>query len=187
MTPEQIVKNTKKYFETANKLGFMTEELMKFLGAEFIAAPASTQTNYHNAFEGGLIAHLLNTAKYAVGINNSLPEDERVDQNTLVKVCLLFQIGKAKMYTPCTSEWHKKNQGKMYEFNKELTSSIRVGERSVFYVKNYGVNLSEEEFAAILNFDKTDDQMSEYHNSMLGDILKMGNLLAIKNEKKISK
>ena len=186
MTQEQIVKNTKKYFETANKLGFMTEDLMKFLGPEFIAAPASSMLEFHNAFEGGLIAHLLNTAKYAVSINNSLPEEEKVNQDSLVKVCLLHQIGKANLYKTCTSKWHRENQGKMYEFNEDLVS-MRVGERSVYNAMSHGVSLTAEEFSAIIFFDKTDDRMSEYHNSMLGELLKMGSVLAIKNEKKSTK
>jgi hypothetical protein len=179
----KIVANTKKYFETATKNGFMNDELMSFLGEQFIKAPATSMTSYHNAFEGGLIDHLLKVAKYAIGINNSLPEDERVDQTSLLKVCLLHGIGKAKLYTPCTSEWHRKNQGKMYEFNEDLVS-MRVGERSAYYAISHGVSLTEEEFTAILFFDKTDDKMSEYHNTMLGELLKMGNILAIKNARK---
>jgi hypothetical protein len=178
---ERIVANTKKYFDTATKLGFMNEGLMTFLGEEFIKAPASSMADFHNAFEGGLIEHLLNVAKYAVLINKSLPEDEQVKQNSLVKVCLLHQIGKAKLYKPCESEWHRKNQGKMYEFNDELTS-MRVGERSIFYATANGITLTDEEYIAILNFDKTDDKMSEYHNSMVGELLKMGSVLAIKSE-----
>lgn len=179
----KIVANAKKYFETATKNGFMNDELMSFLGEEFIKAPATSMTSYHNAFEGGLIDHLLKVAKYAINVNNSLPEDERVDQTSLIKVCLLHGIGKAKLYTPCTSEWHRKNQGKMYEFNEDLVS-MRVGERSAYYAISHGVKLTEEEYTAILFFDKTDDKMSEYHNSMLGELLKMGNILAIKSAKK---
>jgi hypothetical protein len=179
----KIVANTKKYFDTATKNGFMTNELMSFLGEDFIKAPASSMTSYHNAFEGGLIDHLLKVAKYAIGINNSLPENERVDQTSLLKVCLLHGIGKTKLYTPCTSEWHRKNQGKMYEFNEDLVS-MRVGERSAYYAISHGIQLSEEEYTAILFFDKTDDKMSEYHNTLLGELLKMGNVLAIKSAKR---
>lgn len=186
LTQEKIVSNTKKYFETATKLGFMNDGLMTFLGTEFIQAPASSMSGYHNAFEGGLIDHMLNVAKYAVLINKSLPVEEQVDQASLVKVCLLHQIGKSKLYTPCTSEWHRKNQVKLYNFNEDLTS-MRVGERSAYYAVSNGVTLTEAEYIAILNFDKNDDKMSEFHNSMLGDLLKMGSLLAIKNEKTSAK
>jgi hypothetical protein len=186
LTREKIVANTKKFFETATKNGFMTEELTAFLGKDFIEAPATSMVSYHNAFEGGLIDYLLKTASYAVKINGTLPDDEKVDQTSLLKVCLLHAIGKAKLYKPCTSEWHRKNQGKMYEFNDELTS-MRVGERSALYALTHGVTLSEEEFSAILFFDKTDDRMSDFHNSMVGELLKMGSILAIKQAQKLQK
>jgi hypothetical protein len=178
----KVVSNSTKYFETATKLGFMNNEFMTFLGAEFIAAPASTLTSLHNAFEGGLVDHLLKVAKYAVMFNNALPENERVDQNSLLKVCLLHQVGKAHLYKECTSKWHRENQGKMYEFNEDLTS-MRISQRSVYYAMSNGINFTEEEVAAIYMFDAVDDKMAEYHNSTLGDLLKMGNLFAIKNEK----
>ncbi len=183
---EKIVANTKKYFETATKLGFMNEKLMTFLGESFIKAPASSMADYHNAFEGGLIDHLLRVAKYAVLINKTLPSDEQVNETSFIKTCFLHQIGKANLYSICKSEWHRKNQGKMYEFNEDLVS-MRTGERSIYYLTSNGITLTEDEYIAILNFDKNDDKMSEYHNSMIGELLKMGSVLAIKNEQKFSK
>lgn len=182
LTQEKIVSNTKKYFETSTKHGFMNDELMGFLGESFIKAPASTMDSLNNAFEGGLIDHLLRVAFYAVRFNNSLPEDKQVNQSSLLKVCLLHQIGKAKLYTPCESEWHRKNQGKMYEFNNDLVS-MRVSERSLYYAMSHGIKFTEEEYSAILMFDKTDDQMAQYHNSILGELLKMSNTFAVKHEK----
>ena len=180
LTQEKIVANTKKYFETATNNGFMTEELMTFLGESFIKAPASTMESLHNAFEGGLIDHLLRVAFYAVRFNNSLPDDKKVDQKSLLKVCLLHQIGKANLYVD-GAEWAKKN-GKYYDFNNTLIS-MRVSERSIYYATSNGVTFTEEEFGAILMSDKSDDKQAEYHNSILGDLLKMANLFAIKHEK----
>jgi hypothetical protein len=179
----KIIANTKKYFDTANKHGFMTDDLMKFLGEDLIKAPATNLTSLYGAYEGGLIEHMLRVAKYAVAVNNSLSEDERVDMSSLLKVCLLHQIGKTKLYIPCTSDWHIKNQGKMYDYNNDLTS-MRVGERSVYYAQTNGVKLTEEEYYAIISYDKTEDKMADYHNSLLGELLKMGNTLAIKTVKK---
>ena len=178
---EKIVANTKKYFDTATKLGFMNDGFMNFLGANFISAPASTMDSLHNAFEGGLIDHLLRVASYAIKFNNALPEAEQVNQNSLLKVCLLHQVGKANLYVD-GPEWAKKN-GKFYDFNKALLVSMRVSERSVFYATSNGIEFTEEEYGAILMFDKTDDKMAEYHNSNLGDLLKTANLFAIKHEK----
>lgn len=183
LTQEKIVSNTKKYFETATKLGFMNEELMQFLGEAIIKAPASELLDYHNAFEGGLIDHLLRVTTYAVKINETLPDSLKVDKNSLVKACFLHQIGKTNLYTPCTSEWHRKNQGKMYEFNEDL-KAMRVGERSIYYATSHGVKFTEDEYVAILNFDKKDDKMAEHHNSMIGELLKMGSIIAIKETQK---
>lgn len=180
---EKIITNAKKYFDTANKLGFMTSELTAFLGQDFIKAPASTLESLHNAFEGGLIDHLLRVGSFAIKFNNALPENERVDQDSLLKVALLHQIGKAKLYIPNESEWHRKNQGKMYNFNEALPS-MRVSDRSILYATANGVKLTEEEYQAIILFDREEDKMAEYHNSTMGDLLKMANLFAIKSEKK---
>jgi len=180
----KIVSNAKKYFETATKNGFMNDELMSFLGEAFLGAPASNMLDYHNAFDGGLIDFLLNVANYAIRINNSLPEDEKVNQSSLLKVCLLHGIGKAFLYKPCTSNWHRENLGKMYEFNDELVA-MRVSERSVYYALSHGITFTEEEYSAIIFLDKGDDKMAEYYNSMLGELLKMGNTLAIQNSRKI--
>lgn len=185
LTQEQVTKNAKKYFKTTQELGVMNEELMTFLGAEFISAPATANKDQYNAFEGGLIDHLLNVTKYAVLINNALPEEERVPQNTLVRTCLLHQIGKAKLFTPCQSEWHIKNQGKLFEYKNDQTP-MRVSERSVFYAMSNGIKLTDEEFAAIIMSDKTDDKMAEYHNTMLGEILKAAMTFAVKHAKRIN-
>jgi len=71
---EKIVSNTKKYFDTATNLGFMNDDLTSFLGEDFIKAPASSMADFHNAFEGGLIDHLLNVAKYAVNHYQKMKE-----------------------------------------------------------------------------------------------------------------
>lgn len=182
---EQITKNVTKYFKTAQEYGFMNEELTTFLGQDFIKAPASTMKDLHNAFEGGLIDHLLRVTKYAVSLNDSiLPDDQKIDKKSLVKVGLLHQIGKAHLYTPCTSEWHIKHQGKMYDFADVV--SMRVGERSAFYVLTHGIKLTEEEYQAIINYDKDEsDKQAKYHTNTLGEILKIANQLAIMEEKKI--
>ena len=185
MTEEKVLKNTKKYVETAEKYGFMNDDLLKFLGDDFVKAPASTATNLHNAFEGGLIAHLLLTTKYAVSINNTLPDNLKVDGASLIKVCFLFQIGKAKLYKPTNSKWHN-DRGIRYEFNEELTS-LKVGERSAIYALSHGVKLTEDEFQAIVNHDKDDsDKQAKWHSSTIGVILRQANELAILEEKSIA-
>lgn len=182
ITQEKVLKNTKKYFETAEKYGFMNDGLIEVLGQEFISAPASTATNLHNAFEGGLVAHLLLTTKYAVSINGVLPDSLKVDVASLIKVCLLHQIGKANLYKPNKSKWHN-DRGMMFEFNEDLVS-MKVGERSAIIALSNGITLTDEEYQAILNHDKDDsDKQAKWHSETLGVILKQANELAIIEEK----
>jgi len=182
LTEEKILKNTDKYFKTAESYGFMNDELLDFLGEDFIKAPASTATNLHNSFEGGLIAHLLLTAKYAVSINNILPDNMKVELASLLKVALLHQIGKAKLYKPLESKWHN-DRGINYEFADESTS-LRVGERSTIYALSNGITLTEDEFQSIINHDKDDtDKQAKWHSSTLAVVLRQANELAIMEEK----
>ena len=183
LTQDKITKNAVKFFKTGEEYGFMPESLMTFLGAAIVGAPASTRKDMNNAFDGGLIAHTLLVTRYAVTLNDLLPEKLKVEKNSLVKICCLHQIGKAKLFVPCTSEWHKEKQGKMYDFNEELVS-MRVGERSIMYATQNGVKLTDVEYQAILNFDKEeDDKQSKIHTNTLGKLLKMANELAIMEEK----
>lgn len=183
LSQEKITKNYVKYCSTGDKYGFLPTELKELLGSEFVAAPASTMKDLHNAFEGGLIAHMLLVTKYAISINEILPENMRVAQDSLIKVCCLHQIGKAKLYKECTDSWQREKRGVMYEFNESLVS-MRVGERSAYYALSTGVKLNDEEYQAIVNYDKDDDdKMAKWHGSMLSTILKQANELAIKEEK----
>lgn len=178
---DKITSNAKKYYDSLKKYGIDNDQLISFLGVDFVQAPASTQTDYHFCYEGGLINYMLSTAAYATKINESLSENEKVNKESLIKVCLLFHIGKAHLYVPNDSQWHK-DKGILYKFNQDLIS-MKPNERSVCYLNQYGVKLTEEELGAILSFDKVNDPQSDYYNSMLGELLKMGSILAIKTSK----
>tara|TARA_R100001460_G_scaffold66289_3_gene106695 strand:+ start:183 stop:764 length:582 start_codon:yes stop_codon:yes gene_type:complete len=180
---DKILKNKQTFLEKNELYGILNKELLDYLGEDLLTAPASTMTSLHNAFPGGLIDHVLKTTKYAIGINKLLPDSISVDAQSIVKVCFLHQIGKTFLYKWCESEWHRNNQGKMYEFNEELIS-MKIGERSVYYAMKYGIKLSEEEYQAIVNYDKPeDDKQSKWYGSTLSTILKQANELAIIEEK----
>jgi len=180
---DRILKNKQTFLEKNELYGILSKELLDYLGEDLLTAPASTMKSLHNAFPGGLIDHVLKTTKYAIGINKLLPDSMSVDTQSIVKVCFLHQIGKTFLYKWCESEWHRNNQGKMYDFNEELIS-MKVGERSVYYTMKYGIKLSEEEYQAIVNYDKPeDDKQSKWYGSTLSTILKQANELAIIEEK----
>lgn len=187
LTKEQIVKNTKRYLTTARKHGFMTEKLETLLGEDLIKAPASSFEHLNNAFEGGLVDHLLRVAKHMVYLNqNNLPDGLKVNESSLLKVALLHGIGKVKLYKLELDQWQRDNRGKFYDFNNDLVS-MRIGERSVFYALSSGIDLTDEEYAAIINYDKVGDVQTEWHNTTLGDLLRLAIKLAIMEEKYLAK
>jgi len=182
---EQIVSNMKKYLDTATseKYGFMTPELELLLGEGFIKAPASTMKKLHNAFEGGLVDHIIRVMKHAYNINNGMVDSLKIPMKSLIKVVYLHAIGKAHLYEPIT---YKSNIGKVYDFNEDITS-MSIGERSVYYAVSSGVTLTDDEYIGIINHDKSDNLQSEWHNSTVGDILKCAIRLAIMEEKSLAK
>jgi len=176
---EKILKNKEKFNKTNETYNILSENLLEFLGEDLYSAPASNMESMYNAFPGGLIDYILTVTKYGINLNDILPESQRVDKKSIIRVCFLHQLGKVKLYKFCESEWHRKNQGKMYDFNEELVS-MRVGERSAYYSLRYGVELSDEEYQSILNYDKTDDdKQSKWYGSTLSTILRLANELAI--------
>lgn len=187
----QIEKNKKAFYASVKAYNVCRIELVdKLADMGLFESPASTMLSLHNAFPGGLVDHLLRVASYAVKINDTLPDELKQTKESVIRVSLLHGIGKVGLYTPCKSEWHIKNQGKMYEFNEQLTS-MTIGERSVYYmIKNNQCDgwLTDLEYQAILNYDKTEsDKMAEWHTSPLGVILKMAIKLAIMDEKNKTK
>lgn len=183
LSKEKIIKNAKKFNETGSKYGFINDTLLELLGQEFIIAPASTSTNLYGAFEGGLINHILTTTKYAISVNEMLPEDKQVKAESLIKVCFLHQIGKSKMFVEQTSQWHRDNKGEMYIFNDDLLS-MTVTERSVYYALSAGVSLTEDEVFAMYNYN---EDFSGRPMTTIGEklaaILRVANQLAVIEQK----
>lgn len=183
LSKEKIRKNAERYFKFIEKYGAFNDELVELLGEDFIKAPASPREDLYNAFDGGLIKHIFTVGKYISLINEQLPDNLKVDKDSLLRVSLLYQIGKAHLFTPTTEDW-KKNKGIYYDYNNELIT-MRVSERSLYYLSKCCIKLTDEEYSAIVNFDKLDsDLQSKYHNNMLGELLKMANTIAIKDQKK---
>jgi hypothetical protein len=188
ITNNELIENNKSFFiKKIVEYNICRTNLIDDLAVEgLFTAPASTMLSLHNAFPGGLIDHLLRVAKYAVQINELLPAGLKSTKESILRVSLLHGIGKVGLYKPCTSDWHIKNQGKMYEFNEDLTS-MRIGERSVFYLMNHGNGdmLTDVEYQAIINHDKNvnDDSMVKWHTNILGVVLRQAIELAIMEEK----
>ena len=183
ITEEKIKKNAQKFNNTGVKYGVVNDELMDLLGVGFITAPCTTTTNLYGAYDGGLIQHILNVTKYAIEINEMLPESKQVTKDSIIRVCLVHQIGKANMYAEQKSQWHKDNRGEMYTFNDEALS-MSTAERSVFYTLKSGIALTEDEVFAIYNYNSDFAHWSmNKQGEKLASLLKTANMIAIMEEK----
>lgn len=185
LTNEILEKNKNKYKTSIKQYNLCRPELienMETLG--LFSCPASTLTSLHNAFEGGLVDHMLRVAGYAVKIADIIPETIRPTRESVLRVSLLHGLGKVGLYRKCESDWHRKNLGKMYEFNEDLTS-MTIGERSIYQLISNGGGdmITDTEYQAIINFEKLNEPMAEWHTAPLGNILKMAIRLAIIEEK----
>jgi|AntRauMFilla1563_2_1112583.scaffolds.fasta_scaffold01341_4 hypothetical protein len=183
ITNEKMLKNAKKFNETGLKYGVINDDLLELLGAELISAPCTTSDNLYNAYDGGLIQHILNVTKFAIDINNIMPEDKQLDIESIIRVSLMHQIGKAKMFVKQDNEWFVKNRGERFKFNEELLS-LNTGERSVYYALKAGINLTEDEVYAIHNSGTDFGGVENMCKAKrLAGLLKTANLAAILAQK----
>jgi len=182
LTTTQLENNQKKFQETNLKYNIFTKELLEFLGEEIYTSPASSGLNMIGCYPGGLLQHIIKGCRYTLKLNEILPDDLKQPVSSIVKVSFLCQIGKVFMFKLNNNEYSIKN-GKMYDFNDDIVR-MRIGERSAFYALNCGVKLTAEEYQAILNIDKDDDdKMARYFSSPLTQIVKNGFELAVMEEK----
>lgn len=184
LSKEQIEKNKKKFLETSKKYNVLTKELEEFLGEELFVAPASPMLDAYSCYPGGLVDHLLKVCKYSIQINDLLPETIKVDKNSLIKVSILAQIGKTFLFKFNESEWHRKTLGKMYEYRDGEIIAMTVGERSAFYATKFKVELTEDEYQAIIQSDKeSSEDFIRWNCKPLTHIIKLGFEMAVMEEK----
>ena len=184
MISEEKIEKHKQIFEEKNKeYGIFTKELSAFLGEDFFLAPASPSLDMFGAYPGGLLDHLLRMCKYAIKINEILPPALQVEKKTIVRTAFLSEIGKTFLFKLNEDEFTRK-KGKMYAYRDDEMVIMNVGERSIYYATKYGVQLSEEEYQAILNFDKEpNERFVKSGSKPLFRIMKMGYELALMEEK----
>jgi hypothetical protein len=161
-TEEQLVENwdtfislIKEHIAEPRKSALikMYEEFQE----DLILAPASGNDNYHNCFVGGYIDHVIRVVKCSLKLYDTWAE-MGADINGFTKEELIFaainhDLGKAgdvkqPYYIPNPSEWHRKNQGALYELNGKI-HFMKVPDRSLFTLQKFGIEVSENEYLGI--------------------------------------
>jgi len=133
-------------------------DLYNKLQPEMMMAPASGFEHFHNCFIGGYVDHVLNVVNGTLDIyetwkSSGLVSDE-FTQEELVFVALNHDLGKVgdienPLYVPNDSEWHRKNQGKIYNYNSEIKTYMGIPDRSLWILNQYGISMSEQEYLGI--------------------------------------
>ena len=129
--------------------------------------PASGTEHYHNCFVGGYVDHVIRVMDAALKIKDlweSFGGTINYTTEELIFAALNHDLGKigseqAEQYILNDSEWHRKNQGKIYK-NNPLNSFMTVPDRSLKLLADRGIKVSENEWFGI----KLHDGMYEEAN-----------------------
>lgn len=132
-------------------------ELYDQIADRVATAPASSINTFHGCYPGGYVNHVLGVVDFSVKLYNLWKENgadvEDYQLENLVFCAINHDLGKVgdmenDFYIPNTSEWHVKNQGKVYVDNP-LLINMSVPDRSIWMLQNAGITISQNEFMAI--------------------------------------
>ena len=140
-----------------------------FFEERMVIAPASGLEHYHNCFEGGYVDHVLRVILCAKELQKSwdlmgaISSDYTTEE--LMFSALNHDLGKIgdrefPYYIPNPSEWHRKNQGKIYDYHPNLRH-MSVPDRSLFLLQDFGIPFTVNEAIAIRCHDGLYDQANE--------------------------
>ena len=160
---EKIKENWEKYRELVNTLFPTRKDALNKMYDDFeermVFMPASSIAHFHNAFAGGYVDHVLRVMDCAEALHFTW-SSQGSDMSGYTKEELLFaamhhDLGKVgfpgegnEVYQVETSDWHRKNQNKMYRHNENIPFAM-VPDLSIWLLQEYGVKLSWNEYQAI--------------------------------------
>lgn len=185
---DKINANFVQWVEKLKKYGCYSERLIQDLGEQIKNASFALNANGGAAYRGSMIdvvlhhlckiAYHINEDAFGIDTNQKYKHQFiKVNTNMLMRVLLLQHIAKAEMFIPQKQEWKIKN-GYPYDFNDEMISPLKCGERSLFICLKYGIQLAEEEYEAIRIIDKEEEFKNSSFINPLCLIVKMVNYLA---------
>ena len=131
-----------------------------------IMMPAAHKKEYHNAFPGGYVDHVIRVIDCSLKLHN-IWEEMGADISTYTKEELIFSalnhdLGKMgddqhEAYIPQTDQWRKDKLGEDYMFNTKLAFAS-VPDRSLFLLMSHGIQYSFNEMIAIQTHDGLYDE-----------------------------
>jgi len=163
LTNEELEANYNTFIKAISKVfkGDRLEKLlhmysMEELGSNLLLSPASGNVGFHNAYDGGYVEHIMNVVQNSMKVMKlyeSIGGTIDFTQEELLFAAFHHDLGKLgyknKMhYIHNPSDWHVKNQGKIYTQNPEL-SFLTHTDRTFFVLNDYGIKYTENEYLGI--------------------------------------
>lgn len=161
LSAEQIQQNLNRFYELINKYitGDRKDQLIEFYKSVedvLTLAPASTKIDHHNCFPGGYVDHVIRVVEASLVLEKVWDKFGQVKKYTteeLVFSAINHDLGKLgtndqPVYIQNDSQWHIEKQGILYKYNPSVTH-MRISDRSLFYLQQYGIQVSENEYLAI--------------------------------------
>ncbi len=161
LSAEQIQQNLNRFYELINKYvtGDRKDKLIDFYKSleEVLAlAPASTKLDHHNCFPGGYVDHVVRVIEASLVLEkvwDKFGQKKNYTTEELVFSAINHDLGKLgtkeqPFYVPNDSQWHIEKQGALYKYNSNITH-MRISDRSLFYLQQQGIEVTENEYLAI--------------------------------------
>ena len=158
---EQIEKNWNSLIELIENSfeGERKTNLLKMynhLKDRMMFAPASSKEHFHNAFPGGYVDHVLNITRAVKNVYQTWKDHGahiNFTEEEMIFATLHHDLGKVgddeiDYYIPNESEWHRKNQGKIYTNNPDL-KFMTPPDRGIWILGQYGIPMTQNEFIGI--------------------------------------
>ena len=171
-----------------------SESLINELGDKLKNASFNMNEANGGCYEGALIEVILNNLctlgyhinELAFGLNDKGKRNHpflNVNTEMIMRVLLLQHISKAEYFVTQTENW-KKNKGYLFDFNGELETQLKMGERSAFLCMKHGIQLSEIEFEAMTIVDKDDKCFNSHQNQLVVLVKTINQLVAVELQRK---
>lgn len=171
-----------------------SESLINELGDKLKNASFNMNEANGGCYEGALIEVILNNLctlgyhinELAFGLNSKGKRNHpflNVNTEMIMRVLLLQHISKAEYFIPQSENW-KKNKGYLFDFNGELETQLKMGERSAFLCMKHGIQLSEIEFEAMTIVDKDDKCFNSHQNQLVVLVKTINQLVAVELQRK---
>lgn len=176
LTQEELQKNYNLLLAMIDK--FITsperqeklKELYKTYKKPITHSPASDVDFYHNTFKGGYCEHVIRVVQFSFKTSEQYKElgfELDYTDEELFMVALNHDLGKigdedGQLYLYNESEWHRKNQGKIYKKNGVI-DFMEVQDRSLYLLQSNGISLTKNEYLGIKLHDGVYAQANEYY------------------------